>query len=74
MSRKLSKDLAYCSYYSKDINKLSLYELVELEDSKPELFSYYHKVRYSILMLGEEGVDIEEYQGMVLTPSDVKNL
>lgn len=60
-----------CSYYGKLINNLSLYELVELEDKKPELFSYKHKVRYSILMLGEE-CNIEEYEGMVITPAEVK--
>lgn len=70
----LKKNLTYCSYYKKDINSLSLYELVELEDNKPELFSYYHKVRYSILMLGEIGTDVESYQGMVITPMEIREL
>lgn len=69
----LQRDLLTCSYYKKSINTLSLYELVELESSRPELFSYYHKVRYSMLMLGEVG-SVDEYRGMVVTPDEIKNL
>lgn len=60
-----------CSFYNKLIDNLSLYELVELEETKPELFSYKHKVRYSILMLGGD-CNIEDYKGVVITPSEVK--
>ena len=60
-----------CSFYNKLIDNLSLYELVELEEAKPELFSYKHKVRYSILMLGGD-CNIEDYKGVVITPSEVK--
>ncbi|CAH9013634.1 hypothetical protein VP277E431_P0111 [Vibrio phage 277E43-1] len=60
-----------CSFYGKLINNLSLYELVDLEDKKPELFSYKHKIRYSILMLGGE-CNVEDYKGVVITPTEVK--
>lgn len=67
------KDLYKCSHYNRSINTLTLRDLVVLESEHPELFSYYHKVRYSMLMLGAFG-SIEEYDGMVITPEEVRNL
>lgn len=65
----LGKELYYCSFYKKDINKLTLYELVKLDESYPALFSQFHKVRYSILMLGSRE-SITEYKGVEITPAD----
>ena len=65
------KSDSVCSFYNKPINNLNLYELVDLEETKPELFSYKHKVRYSILMLGGD-CNVEDYKGVVITPSEVR--
>ncbi len=70
---KDSKDLLECSFYRKFIGSLSLFELVELEKERPEMFTHYHTVRYSMLMLGEVG-SIETYQGMLISPSEVRGL
>jgi hypothetical protein len=67
------RDVLYCSYYKKSINSLNLYELVLLDKEYPELFTKYHKIRYSMLMLGEVG-DIQNYKGMTITPDDIRNL
>ena len=66
-------EVLYCSYYKKNIRSLSLYELVMLEKDHPELFTHYHTVRYSMLMLGEVG-ELENYKGMLVTPNQIRNL
>lgn len=68
----ICKGKYHCSYYNKDINSLTLYELVKLDEDKPALFSYYHTVRYSILMLGSSDT-VDSYKGNLITPSEFSN-
>ena len=70
---KQTKGLYHCSYYNKNINSLTLCELVDLDESRPELFSHIHKVRYSILMMGQVAL-VEEYEGMLITPTEFREL
>lgn len=70
-SDRFKEEKYHCSYYNKPIDELTLYELVELNDNKPELFTRVHTLRYSILMLGESE-SVRTYNRMIITPEGIK--
>ena len=63
-----------CSFYKKPVDQLSVHELVQLETNNKEYFTHDHTKKYSMLMLGVKGITIEEYEGMILTPEEVRRL
>lgn len=67
------KDLLFCSFYNKPISSLSLYDIVKLDLDNPELVTYYHNIRYTMVMLGETG-DLLSYRGVILSPKEMRYL
>lgn len=67
------KDLLFCSFYNKPISSLSLYDIVKLDIDNPELVTYYHNIRYTMVMLGETG-DLLSYKGVILSPKEMRYL
>lgn len=65
------KDLLFCSFYNKPISSLTLYDIVKLDIDKPELVTYYHNIRYTMVMLGETG-DLLSYKGIILSPREMR--
>lgn len=59
-----------CSYYNKPIDKLTLFELVDLYKKDPLFFTYYHCVKYSIEIMGYKD-KVSNYKGMLIHPEDV---
>lgn len=61
------KETHFCSVYDRPIDDLTLLEVVNLWDDNRRMFTKWHMVRYSVIMMGELSI-VNNYKGRMFDP------